>query len=1377
MRRAENKKKAVGQSGVLKINQGRSNFTNFVTLERRVSRNARIVDALLIAFTFMLFATAFAFGVTIAVFAIRQKGYNDSRNIISDELVATRRITSGYFAIYDIAACDNSGAAGDVKDMLAQLREDVAPFGGSLCGESTTGACEYQKIQEVEQYSAAAGARLRDGRDSKDNVYLYVAKSIYGVYNATGVCASTLWGNSLNTVATDGAFYEEKVAEAQGLIEGVGEHWFIIWLLAILCVGTLFVITPAFVISVGHLLAIITRQFAHSWSLAQESDEQTNRKLSSIVTMMVGAIGSRMLSMLHVISGCCTLLTSCDLPMYHQSLLKMAEENASFLLRSAHSAVDFVTAEADVMPVSMDLLDIRACVEECLEVFSHKALMKGIGLSVTFGTGCPHVVLTDERKLRQILLKTLDSSVEYTDSGEVHVFVVVKQETPATQLAEHQRRRMSRTDPADIEKANMAHGSSDVAAPSPRPSIGGGQMPATPRGQNQNVKVTGPSGEASSPLPPSGSAQNLSPSPAERQKTLQGIPALGVDGRRMSVARTNPSLDGLGLYEIQFEVKDTGKGIANSQVDDLLEPKGLRGRQGMGLRMVVSRLLVSVLGGQMEVISSKERGTTSVFTMRMFGRSTWADLHPDFPLVADRVATSQVLTLGLPHHSRGNLSSFLSDCGISFLHCSCLKEMERRYAEQEKRVIAVLLGDYMTFSSGGPAEIFASLRKINPQAAETGQFVFVHEQNESRDAVSHKLNNRATEPEPFVRMAMPLRSRFIIEILVRSLLEEPFETSHEYLNWAVSLTVPERRGLRKAGGEMRKRVGSMHLTTASQAAGLMSVSSSGAHKSLALPASIQARLEQPRHSLDAPYLSKFQVAAADARDGKREDVEEILDPHATQVFERMSRCPPPPHLVPVVNSVVEALNEKGLECSVGMLTEACLDTGREARYVPEEFWSADVIYEADRYYGKEDPFNPTPISALALQFATTYGDVDEGSKDPFGVGGLEAPARLSVASTKGVRELAPDVQSMNRDMQMMTTEVNLERLNQLKGLQPDFFFISKQAVVDWFEKTEVIPSEQVLSWEYDILALSPKQVMRDAYELLKQLAEGAETPCDPDVVGGFLMTVFRNYHPQNSYHNFHHGFSVMQVLTLLMRASDVRPLLGTTDEFHLGVGALCHDIDHPGVNNVYLSRTGSFIARVYSEIAVLESHHAAMLFEIIKYKRRDIFQGVSREVKAEHKKGIIEAILATDMAKHFDLVKQAEGMLASKTDPATIPKSTIRQWLMHAADISNPILPFHLYRPWALRIVKEFVTQNKMEAQRGLPISMPNLKGHDDLSLAEAQLGFIGFICAPFFKAVGGLFPAEWNGRLEDLNKNIATWTEIKEKEKKKAQEEGGQQG
>ena len=73
---------------------------------------------------------------------------------------------------------------------------------------------------------------------------------------------------------------------------------------------------------------------------------------------------------------------------------------------------------------------------------------------------------------------------------------------------------------------------------------------------------------------------------------------------------------------------------------------------------------------------------------------------------------------------------------------------------------------------------------------------------------------------------------------------------------------------------------------------------------------------------------------------------------------------------------------------------------------------------------------------------------------------------------------------------------------------------------------------------------------------------------------------------------------------------------------------------------------------------------------------------------------MVDTILATDMAIHFDLLKNFNEKIEAQADVNKWEDRTLLyQMLVHLADIGNPSRPFPLARAWAERVIQEFCEQ------------------------------------------------------------------------------------
>jgi len=99
--------------------------------------------------------------------------------------------------------------------------------------------------------------------------------------------------------------------------------------------------------------------------------------------------------------------------------------------------------------------------------------------------------------------------------------------------------------------------------------------------------------------------------------------------------------------------------------------------------------------------------------------------------------------------------------------------------------------------------------------------------------------------------------------------------------------------------------------------------------------------------------------------------------------------------------------------------------------------------------------------------------------------------------------------------------------------------------------------------------------------------------------------------------------------------------LDPVDEVAALIAATVHDVDHPGRTNSFLCNAGSELAILYNDTAVLESHHAALAFQLTtRDDKCNIFKNMERNDYRTLRQAIIDMVLATEMTKHFEHVNK-----------------------------------------------------------------------------------------------------------------------------------------
>ena len=258
----------------------------------------------------------------------------------------------------------------------------------------------------------------------------------------------------------------------------------------------------------------------------------------------------------------------------------------------------------------------------------------------------------------------------------------------------------------------------------------------------------------------------------------------------------------------------------------------------------------------------------------------------------------------------------------------------------------------------------------------------------------------------------------------------------------------------------------------------------------------------------------------------------------------------------------------------------------------------------------------------------------------------------------------------------------------------------------------------------------------------------------------------------NYYHNDLHAADITQTCMLYIKIGELQKEINFS-KYEICIvflSCMCHDYQHPGVNNNFLKETNNKLAIRYNDISILENMHISTTFKLIlNNKDYNIFEEVEKDIYKKIRKGMISCVLATDMAFHniyVDFLKneiknrkeKKEDYLNDKNKEELVQKYL--NSLIHSSDISNPTKLFDIYFEWAKLVVEEFWDQGDKEKKLNLVCSCDREK----VSIYKSQLGFINFIEIPYFSLI-----AEINPKLkffyENLLYNKNTLLSMQEKE------------
>jgi len=267
------------------------------------------------------------------------------------------------------------------------------------------------------------------------------------------------------------------------------------------------------------------------------------------------------------------------------------------------------------------------------------------------------------------------------------------------------------------------------------------------------------------------------------------------------------------------------------------------------------------------------------------------------------------------------------------------------------------------------------------------------------------------------------------------------------------------------------------------------------------------------------------------------------------------------------------------------------------------------------------------------------------------------------------------------------------------------------------------------------------------------------------------------------------------------------------------IAAVVHDAGHDGLSNVFHVNTKSVLAKSSFNISPLEHHHFSVFTYVLGINGCNVFENWSPEMRDLARNIIFNTVLSTDMKNHGSVERELLGKDKACVAPDIVEllmlfhgggrKSEIEELqerfddqkgrvaivrndsfcshssfssrttsnsdevptgpinvlydliklsrlIVHTADISNCVRPFHISRKYAMLLYQEFAIQVAREKKLGLKVQ-PFMDPQTRQALASGEAQFIKFIAKPYMAAFARAIPG-CQCLIATLNANIANW-------------------
>lgn len=203
-------------------------------------------------------------------------------------------------------------------------------------------------------------------------------------------------------------------------------------------------------------------------------------------------------------------------------------------------------------------------------------------------------------------------------------------------------------------------------------------------------------------------------------------------------------------------------------------------------------------------------------------------------------------------------------------------------------------------------------------------------------------------------------------------------------------------------------------------------------------------------------------------------------------------------------------------------------------------------------------------------------------------------------------------------------------------------------------------------------------------------------------IESFVGYIFAEYNFV-PYHNFCHGFSVMQTFYSIVNKCVLFQKLFDRNHIFVGcIAGLSHDAGHFGKNNAFCTGKKNKLALKAFNKSVLEKFHIKKTLYVLQKPESDLFSEFSEQENWQFRQTIIESILGTDMVKHNELLKRFND---TKREDFQTNDNFLTAFLIHCGDLANMCLPYERYLDWVKLLAQEFNCQTISEQKNHLKVS------------------------------------------------------------------------
>ena len=136
---------------------------------------------------------------------------------------------------------------------------------------------------------------------------------------------------------------------------------------------------------------------------------------------MLTTINYKIRNPLTNIIGVLSLLDYSNLNDSNKKYMNIIKQSSYDIVSVAKDLIDIINLESDKIIITLENINIKKFVNECYNIISNDAKKKNIELISKLDKDIPHIIISDEKRLQQIIINILNNAINFTSFGNIIV--------------------------------------------------------------------------------------------------------------------------------------------------------------------------------------------------------------------------------------------------------------------------------------------------------------------------------------------------------------------------------------------------------------------------------------------------------------------------------------------------------------------------------------------------------------------------------------------------------------------------------------------------------------------------------------------------------------------------------------------------------------------------------------------------------------------------------------------------------------------------------------------------------------------------------------------------------------------------------------------